>query len=229
MKRLLFPLIGVALAFSGVESVKAALIPLSSPADFSGGETLFTFEDLNVFDELSSLGGVNFALEGTTSLAQIAFIPDSTLPREFGPPEGNFVNKFQFEGEGLRITFPNQINRIATEIQPGPGSGEPPIEANITFDLFRSGSLLDSITFLSQGREQFFFYGLESTNAFDEVLITPEVITPIPSGGIVTDRRLSLDNLRFEQVSVPEPSSTLDFLAIGTLGVGSAFLYRRKK
>ncbi len=50
------------------------------------------------------------------------------------------------ESEEQGITLPDDINRIAAEIQPGPGSGEDPIDATITIELFQSASLLAFIS-----------------------------------------------------------------------------------
>src|SRR5262249_20950937 len=131
-------------------------------------------------------------------------------PREFGPPEGTILNQFQFGTQGVRMTFPSPVNRLAFELRTIPNAG-----GALSLDLFSSGTLVDSFTIPNRetntgGVGAHFFLGFLRDPRFAQVVLRG------PGDG-----RFSLDNLRFENAgvaAVPEPGA-LTLLGLSAFGV----------
>ena len=91
----------LALAGLAVPAVNAATV-LTNPNQFSGAETLLTFQGAGVLagDDVSSFGGVGFSL-ANGSAAQ--FRIDGT-PRQFGPGETSAIDNITGQTSPFRET-----------------------------------------------------------------------------------------------------------------------------
>jgi hypothetical protein len=174
---------------------EAQVTPLSSPADFSGDESLITFEGLPAVDWLSggpfprveSVDGVEFEL---TQDGLGVGVWSNDVPREFGPQEMNAIVNFPDGPAGpftdLWILFPGPIHRLGFEAQTND-----PDDIIVTLFLLSDGLLVGRIVFDSPGFDAYFFHGLESSVAFEEVFVN---VQGSANGAF------ALDNLRFESL-----------------------------
>jgi len=215
--------VAIVIALIAARPASASIVSLASPGDFSGYETLITFDDLGIpsNDEITSGKGVMFSLLGEGTLVDLGFsptsaaAPNSTYAREFPPRDGRFfLNNLNFSSPlavppfrtDLMVTFPRGVRRAAAEIR----SGNTPNAAqyqDLHFELYDDVDLVGAVTVPIRGLDDFFFYGLESDRLFDRWVIRQRSLTSF-----------SLENLRFE---VPEPT-TLLLLAVGLGAAGVA-------
>src|SRR5262245_55980114 len=91
---------------------RAAMI-LTNPSQFSGSETVLTFEGVVPSQPVSSYGGVGFQLVGgAPGRGPLGFLFGSA-PREFGPQEVSGVNTINEPGGqpalDVQMTFPTPI------------------------------------------------------------------------------------------------------------------------
>jgi len=176
---------------------------------FSGGETVETYGLLQTFVPVDGVtfSGVlhNFTVGGVLSL-------DARIGS--GPGDTNNITVANIEGDAagiLSLLFPGLQSRAGFGFALSSG-GSAVIEL---FDV--SNISLGSITLLgvpdpsSAGG----FLGVESSTLFSRAEVS-----------FLSSSRFAFDNLRFENVAVPEPS-TLALLGIGLAGIG--FARRRKK
>jgi uncharacterized protein YrzB (UPF0473 family) len=173
------------------EYVKQAL---SSPADFSGDETLIDFEEYTfgtLINDQYSNEGVIFRLVNGQSPSVYEF-PN---PRSFDP-QGTFglINTSDPNGnqaaiDELELIFPAGINRVAFEILTND-------EDDVTFTVIcmRNGDVCH--TQFIDTNINFQFIGFESVEPFDKIIFRP---TTTVNGAIL------IDNLRFEGGSNTEP------------------------
>jgi hypothetical protein len=207
--RLFFVVLAAALALPS--TAKAGVLLLTNPNQFSGNETLLTFEGVQPFQNVTSFGGVGFQYVGEppgTGL-QGAFAPADH--REFGPQEGTILNQFKFGTHGVQLTFSSEITRAAFELRTFPNVG-----GELSIDLFEAGAPVQSFTIPNRNTSDYLFYGFESTVPFDAFILQG-----------AGDGRFGLDNLRFELASVPEPG-TLTLLGLGALGL-MGYRWRQRK
>jgi hypothetical protein len=172
------------------------------PSRFSGQEVLIQFDGsgLSPSDEFRSLDSVQFALLDLDTLNDTGFgptlasAPNSTFPREFPPTDGpDFLSTINPSADDvdLQITLPGPVTRVAAEIRSGQAIND---VDDLTFELYNGSTLVGSTTLAIRGLDNFFFYGLESTEAFDRWVIRQR-----------PDSRFELENLRFE---VPDSIGT---------------------
>jgi hypothetical protein len=186
-----FLVLGAALAWP--TAAQADIMLLLNPNQFSGNETLLTFEGVQPFENVTSFGGVGFQYVGQPAGSGLQGAFDPTPRREFGPQEGTILNQFEFGTQGVRLTFPSAINRAAFELRTFPNSG-----GELSIDLFAAGAAVESFTIPNRDTSDYLFYGFESSTPFDTLILRG------PGDG-----RFGLDNLRFENaaLAVPEPAA----------------------
>jgi hypothetical protein len=168
---------------------------------YNGSETLIEFDGAgyNVFDQVHRIGSVEFNLlvQGTlndTGLAPtLAGAPHSTYNREFAPFNGNAFIQNSLD-QDLELRFDIPINTVSAEIRSRPFGFVP---ETLTFDLYNNTNLLSSTTIADRGEFHFFSYGLQSTVAFNRI-----VMRNLP------DERLDFENLRYANLAIPEPMSS---------------------
>lgn len=199
----------------------ATVVAFFSPAGFGGTEALITFDDAGLPSntEFREISGVGFALVESGTITDtghgptMASAPDSTYDREFPPRDGPFfLNTINFDalGTDLLISFPNPINRVAAEIRSGQTQND---VRDLSFELYRAGTLVGDLTIPIRGQNDFFFYGLASSDAFDRWVIRQR-----------PDERFDLENLRYE--AIPEPGTLVVLLT----GLGLLLsVYRARK
>jgi hypothetical protein len=149
------------------------------------------------------VNGVGFSLvelgtlDATGFAPTLASAPNSTYAREFAPTDGpQFLNVINANTEGdLLITFPHTVTSVAAEIRSGSALND---VDDLAFELYRHGALVGLASMPIRGQDDFFFYGLTSTVAFDAWVIRQR-----------PDYRFALENLRF----VPEPTAIVLTLA----------------
>jgi hypothetical protein len=199
----------------------ASIVQLANPNQFTSNATLLTFQGVNAFQNVTSFGGVGFQTLGVGPGVGISGAMDPTPPREFGPSERTILNQYLFGTQGIQLTLPAAESRLAFEAWTFPNAG-----GKLSIQLFAGGNSVGSI--LLDNREtaqnisaaKYLFYGIQSSDPFDRVILRG------PGDG-----RISLDNLRFENVSTsvapptsfapvsnPEPS-TMSLFAVGTLAL----------
>ncbi len=174
----------------------ADVVDYSDPAtlSFSGNEVQLGLEGLAPVPgfPVGQAGAVMVGLEDDAgnSLGDARF-GSAFEPREFGPTgsgsEGS-LNNFEggglpFPYPGLRMTFPEKVNRVALAIRAN--------EADMVKVVFRSGgAVMSEKERLSPTTRTFHFYGFESASGFDEVVVS--------AGASIT--ALALDNVTYEVV-----------------------------
>jgi hypothetical protein len=173
---------------------------LAAPGDFSGNETLLSFDDLGLSDgdDIPSVAGVEFML---TSGGPAKFMADP-FPREFGPQDAGAINNFWGYATpypDLEIHLPAVIHRVGFELRANDLD-------DVVVTLLSSGSIVDEVTLPSRGSDQLYFYGFENPAGFDEVLLDVQANA---SGAFV------LDNLRFESLGAPPAEGPPLFSCVG--------------
>ena len=159
-------LIIVTLALAGAPRADADPSSLlAGPGDFSGSETLLSFDDLGLSngDDIPSVAGVEFTL---SSGGAAKFIADG-FPREFGPQDAGALNNFWGYATpypDLEIRLPAVIHRVGFELRVNDLD-------DVVVTLLSSGSIVDEVTIPSRGSDQLYFYGFENPAGFDEVLL----------------------------------------------------------
>jgi hypothetical protein len=203
----------LAAAFALPIPAKAGTALLTNPNQFSGNETLLTFEGVQPFQNVTSYGGVGFQYVGQPAGSGLQGAFDPSPHREFGPQEGTILNQFMFNTTGVAMTFSSEINRLAFELRTFPNSG-----GELSIDLLDHGTLVDSLAIPNRGTAEYLFYGFESTALFDEIILRG------PGDG-----RFGLDNLRFEDApAAPEPG-TMALIAVGACGLLGCRWWQRKR
>lgn len=208
----------LAISATGAAPANATYIALTSPSQFTGRQTLITF------DEGDFSGHVPFAGEQVSSYRNIGFqsigglsdMPqagdDPLTVRQFGPggDAGKTVlNDLSFysqgQGEGLRITLPGLTNQFGAEFLAVTAG-------DFTFTLFNGIQQVDLFNITAgQIGQEYYFHAFRDSSAFDRVLIR---------GPGANDGRVIFDNMRFV---VPEPN----ILALLSIGMLILFLGRR--
>lgn len=181
------------LAVLAAGSVRAETTPLSSPGDFSGAQTLVSFDDLGAASpsDLPAAGGVGLLLSNGRP-ARFMLV---NAPREFGPPGSGSINNFAgqpFPFPDLRLLLPAPMTRVGFEMRVNSLD-------SVTVSLLSGGALIDQVSVPSRGVSAFYFYGYENPAGFDEVLVA---VGPVTGS-------LSLDNLAFEAAEPPAPEPTV--------------------
>lgn len=201
-----------------VTPVNASFIILNNPSQFSGNQTLITFDEgdfdghfLQPFEVVMSYRGVGFRpIGGLSNMPQAAF--DPSPPREFGPGGSDgktILNDLNFysQSQGLEVMLPALMNQFGAEflaVTPG----------DFTFALFDGAQQVDFVTIAAGQLGQFYnFHAFQHRSAFDRVLIR---------GPGVSDGRVIMDNLRF----APEPNTSA-LIGIGIVGL-SLVSWRRR-
>jgi hypothetical protein len=161
---------------------------LAAPGDFSGSETLLSFDDQGLIngDDVPSVAGAEFTLSNG---AAAKFIVDG-FPREFDPQGLGSVNNFwgyAVPYPDLTIRFPAVMHRLSFALRANDLD-------DVVLTLLSSGSIVDEVTIPSRGSDQLYFYGLENPAGFDEVLLD---VRDNASGAFI------LDNLSFESLGAP--------------------------
>jgi hypothetical protein len=192
-------LVTVALAGAPRAEADPSLL-LAGPGDFSGSETLLSFDDLGLSDggNIPSAAGVEFML---TSGGPAKFMADR-FPREFGPQDAGSINNFwgyAVPYPDLEIRLPAVIHRLGFELRANDLD-------DVVVTLLSSGSIVDEVTIPSRGSDQLYFYGFENPAGFDEVLLDVQANA---SGAFV------LDNLSFEALDVPQDEGPPLFSCVG--------------
>jgi hypothetical protein len=192
-------LVTVALAAAPRANADPSLL-LADPGDFSGAETLVTFDDLGLSngDDIPSVAGVEFML---SSGGAAKFIVDG-FPREFGPQDVGSLNNFWDQAAPLpylEIRLPAVAHRLSFELRAS--------ELNdVAVTLLASGSIVDEVTLASRGSDQLYFYGFENPAGFDEVLLDVRANA---------SEAFILDNLRFESLGDPPAEGPPLFSCVG--------------
>ena len=169
----------VSVALAGAPRADADPSPLlAGTGDFSGSETLLSFDDLGLSngDDIPSVAGVEFML---TSGGAAKFMADR-FPREFGPQDAGSLNNFwgyAVPYPDLEIRLPAVIHRLGFELRANDLD-------DVVVTLLSSGSIVDEVTIPSRGSDQLYFYGFENPAGFDEVLLDVQANA---SGAFVLD------------------------------------------
>ena len=161
---------------------------LSSPADFSGNETLIDFEQFPVNSRVKTIQGMQLRVDGSAG----PMIWLNGMPRQFGPQgELSIINTSGYLAPfpDLTLAWATPIHRLAFEMRAD-------IADPVTITLYQARVMFDQFTIASRGPSQFFFYGVENMDGFDSVIVDVHANT---SGAFV------LDNLRFEAVEAEPP------------------------
>lgn len=207
-------LIFFGLSLGLVGSAEASFILLTNPGQFSGRESLLTFEGIQPFQNVTTYHGVGFQQVGAPPGTGLEGAFDPSPPREFGPPEGTIIQTLlgalptTRAARDAQITFPGPINRLAFEL-------ETVTPGDILISLFSSGVQVELFAIPARGPGAYFFYGFETTELFDQAVLR---------GPGDSDRRIVMDNLRFE-AGVPAPST---FLLLGSGMAGLAGITWRR-
>ena len=173
---------------AGPANAQPITAELTSPADFSGNETLIDFEAFPVNSRVKTILGMQLRVNGTAG----PMVWSNSTPRQFGP-QGELAitntSGYLAPFPDLKLVWATPVHRLAFEMRVD-------IADPITITLLQGGMELDQFTLSSRGPSQFFFYGVENMAGFDKVLVDVAANT---SGAFV------LDNLRFEAVVVEPP------------------------
>lgn len=192
-------------------SLRAAVITLNNFGDMPAGATQLTFAGLVDGSSVTSHGGVTFSttLGGVTAST---FYVDGTSPwgNRTGPAEStSIINPYDGSKHvPVTITFGSPITHIGFD-----ASNNPTDAMNLT--LFLDGTPVGSQSYADPGTNAWTFYGVQSTSAFNSILIDPED----DANGFVI-----LDNLTFAAVPVPPAILLFGSGLLGLIGMA-----RRKK
>lgn len=199
---------GLVLTVSGFTN--AGLITINE-SDFSGSETLMTFEDVNgglIPASYGSSVGVEFT-SGTRGNAHANY--GSTLVASANNA-GFGLQAVTWGGDGSGVygsgfKFDSVMNKVSFYIGSNVNIFDVQIQALL------NGVSVGQISVAFVAANSFAFIGLsEAVTGFDQIFIGNETNC---GGGCIHQ----LDNLRFE-AEVPEPS-TLAILALGLIGLGA--------
>jgi hypothetical protein len=174
----------------------AQITPISSPAGFSGRETLLTFEGA-FGTQVSTLNGVTFSYGPVNYLR----CREDPATRPFGPQEPTICDtSTPFNGQPITMVFASPMSRLGFELRHNL------CNAQATVQFYRAQTLIGTgQTPVSQpqqpgnicGPAAWGFAGFESAAPFDRVVLTA------PGNGY-----LRIDNVRFESTAPPTPIIT---------------------
>lgn len=167
---------------------------LTDPSAFSDKAVLIDFETENTIGgEVRQLDNIYFALVNHDMTSTIGAAPtigstsDQSCAREFAPKDGpNFLRNASSYASNtdLHIKFFQWINRVAFEIRSGNDEDD---VRELRFELYNLEGMIGSATVRIRGKGRFYFYGIESTETFDTM-----IIRQLPND------QFDLDNLRYE-------------------------------
>lgn len=206
MRRLVLTLLGALAPLALATSVAhAETVMLSGPGDFSGSESLVTFDDLSLSfgDPIPAVDGVTFDLDGMPA----TYFMDPSL-REFDPQDMGAANNFLGLAPpypDLTVHFPELMTRVGFQTRMNPTD-----EMHVL--LMRDGEMVDELVAQSAALEQFFFYGYENTAGFDEMVIELVEDPNNPNG------LLLFDNLMFESVNLDTGGGGMDMPMVACEG-----------
>jgi len=171
-------------------SAPAQVMTFFNLTPYDGSEELIDFDSAGVrpFDQVHRVSSVGFNLldEGTLNDTRQAptgaSIPNTSSAREFAPFDGSVFFNFGFDVD-LELRFDNPINTASAEIRARRSSSP---EQTLTFELYNGNNFISSVTVDDRGGDDFFSYGVQSTELFDRLIIRNR-----------DDQRFSMDNLRF--------------------------------
>ena len=181
-----------------VASAQAQTVMLAGPGDFSGSESLITFDDQGLVNGgvVPEIDGVTFELIQLDVGAPAKYYVD-TPPREFDPQgNGSVINFLGYSPPypDLSVQFPDVMHRVAFAARTNPSD-------DVRVVLLLDGETVDEVVVPSRGSTQLYFYGFENEAGFDEVLVDA---VDYSSGALI------LDNLTFESLrEEPDPTAPM--------------------
>jgi hypothetical protein len=196
MPRFVAILLGVLFLLAvSAASASAQTVLLTGPGDFSGSESLLTFDDLGLAsgEAVGDVDGVAFMLDDATAPAYF----EDTFPREFDPQGMGSVVNFMgstFPFPDLTMQLPGVMQRVGFAARFSPAD-------EVRVVLLLDGEMVDELIMPGLGSDQAYFYGFENEAGFDEILVDAVAHN---SGAFV------LDNLSFESLGGdPDPGGPI--------------------